>query len=291
MEMKMKMKVSIKQRWGFTRVERDGEEKGLGRLLVGASDDAGEFWGGEEVSCRGFCSSLSFFPKIFWARLTVELHILPYDGALCFILLIHRHHHHAGLPALHLILILTLIDPPPANINNEPLKLPPLQTQPALEHAPLDLATALPHRDRDPHAHQLLEPVDVGDQVGVEVVAVERGPERLVAGLRQEVVEHGEFLHGFGQRRVAGRRERRGARVRGEDVWRQEVQAEREVGRGEDGEGFDEDVGRRFFAREMRVELVAGWEGEVRLAFFFGPWPVRNGAREKQQRWSQIELM
>lgn len=29
----------------------------------------------------------------------------------------------------------------------------------------------------------------------------------------------------------------------GEDVWGEEVEAEREVGGGEDGEGFDEDVG------------------------------------------------
>lgn len=38
--------------------------------------------------------------------------------------------------------------------------------------------------------------------------------------------------------------------------WEQ-VQAETEIGRGEDGEGFDEDVGGGFVAREVRVELVA----------------------------------
>ncbi len=35
---------------------------------------------------------------------------------------------------------------------------------------------------------------------------------------------------------------------RGEDVWGEEVQAEGEVGGGEDGEGFDEDVGYGFVA-------------------------------------------
>lgn len=38
---------------------------------------------------------------------------------------------------------------------------------------------------------------------------------------------------------------------------RQEVQAECEVGGGEDGEGFDEDGGYGFFAGEVGVELVA----------------------------------
>ena len=35
------------------------------------------------------------------------------------------------------------------------------------------------------------------------------------------------------------------------------MQAEGEVGGGEDGEGFDEDVGCWFVAREMWVELVS----------------------------------
>lgn len=38
---------------------------------------------------------------------------------------------------------------------------------------------------------------------------------------------------------------------------REEMEAEGEVGRGEDGEGFDEDGCYRFFAGEMWVELVA----------------------------------
>lgn len=38
---------------------------------------------------------------------------------------------------------------------------------------------------------------------------------------------------------------------------REEVEAEGEVGGGEDGEGFDEDVGDGFVAGEVRVELVS----------------------------------
>ena len=38
---------------------------------------------------------------------------------------------------------------------------------------------------------------------------------------------------------------------------REEVQAEGEVGGGEHGQGFDQDVGDGFVAREVRVELVS----------------------------------
>lgn len=50
----------------------------------------------------------------------------------------------------------------------------------------------------------------------------------------------------------------------------QEVEAEGEVGGGEDSEGFDEDVGDGFVAGEMRVELVSGWWREG------GWWLVRG---------------
>lgn len=43
----------------------------------------------------------------------------------------------------------------------------------------------------------------------------------------------------------------------GEDVGREEGEAEGEVGGGEDGERLDEDVGRCLLVGEMRVELVS----------------------------------
>lgn len=46
----------------------------------------------------------------------------------------------------------------------------------------------------------------------------------------------------------------------------EEVQAEGEVRGGEDGEGFDEDVGDGLVAREVRVELVSGGKGAGWLA-------------------------
>ena len=40
-------------------------------------------------------------------------------------------------------------------------------------------------------------------------------------------------------------------------MWGEEVQAEGEIGGGEDGHGFYEDVGYGFVAGEVRVELVS----------------------------------
>lgn len=42
-----------------------------------------------------------------------------------------------------------------------------------------------------------------------------------------------------------------------QDVGWEEVEAQREVGGGEDGQGFDEGVGDGFVAGEVGVELVA----------------------------------
>lgn len=67
----------------------------------------------------------------------------------------------------------------------------------------------------------------------------------------------GELLDGFGEGGVGGGRG--GGGGRGEDVGREEVEAEGEVRGGEDGEGFDQDVGDGFVAGEVRVELVAVW--------------------------------
>jgi hypothetical protein len=41
-------------------------------------------------------------------------------------------------------------------------------------------------------------------------------------------------------------------------VWGEEGDAQAEVGTGEDGEGFDEDVGDGLVAAEVGVELVSG---------------------------------
>ena len=67
------------------------------------------------------------------------------------------------------------------------------------------------------------------------------------------------------------------------------MQAETEIGRGEDGERFDEDVGGGFVPGEVRVELIAvlgtnGKEGRVSRIFL----PVAEGEREEGFRRSRI---
>lgn len=62
-----------------------------------------------------------------------------------------------------------------------------------------------------------------------------------------------QFLHGF----------REGVdRGANEGVWGEEVQAEGEIGRREDGECFNEDIGDGLVAREVGVELIPTIRGE-----------------------------
>lgn len=58
-----------------------------------------------------------------------------------------------------------------------------------------------------------------------------------------------ELLYGFGEGVGRG--------VGAEDVRREESETQAEVGGGEDGERFDQDVGDGLFAAEVGVELVA----------------------------------
>ena len=90
----------------------------------------------------------------------------------------------------------------------------------------------------------------------------------------------GEVLDGFGEGAGGGARGAIGGGLGGfalrEDVWGEEGEAEVEVGRGKDGQGFGEDIGRRLVPREVRVELISvggerwvsrGLCGDVRLGF------------------------
>ena len=63
-------------------------------------------------------------------------------------------------------------------------------------------------------------------------------------------------------------------------MWWEEVEGEREVWGGEDGEGFDEDVGDGFVAGEVRVELVSGvglWSVVMLRLFLSGETEVVGG--------------
>lgn len=185
---------------------------------------------------------------LLFEGLTVKLDILPDDRPLGLVLLVHRHFDDVRL------------DGPFAHLAHEALKVPPLQVQPGLEHGSLDLAYGLADAAGDADADQLLEAADVGHEVGVQVVAVERGPELRVLGPAELGVEHEQLLHRLRERRVAGGRVRaraRQVRRRHEQVRRQQVQAQREVRRREVRQRLDEDVGDGLVPRQVRVELVS----------------------------------
>lgn len=62
-------------------------------------------------------------------------------------------------------------------------------------------------------------------------------------------------MDGFGKGGVGGAE--RGVGGRGQDMGGEEVETEGEVGGGDDGEGFDKDVGGGLVDEEVRVELVS----------------------------------
>jgi hypothetical protein len=111
--------------------------------------------------------------------------------------------------------------------------------------------------ERNTDTDQLLKTRDVGDEVSVEIIAIESAPESSIGGLAEEVVENVEFLDGFGEGRVACCWESGGCGDWGEDVWREEVESEGEVGGGEEGERLDKDVGDYFVFCEMGIELIS----------------------------------
>jgi hypothetical protein len=134
------------------------------------------------------------------------------------------------------------------------VELVALDVQPALEHVALHLLHALADNNRDADLHDLLEALNVGDQVVIEVVTLECVPEVGVAGAGKLLVENAQVLHGFGESAGGGC----DAILRGHNSVRgQKGEAQAEVGRGEDCEGFDEDVGDGLVAGEVGVELVS----------------------------------
>lgn len=178
-------------------------------------------------------------------KLTVKVDILPDNGALCLVVLVHGD------------LDLAALDVPAADASDKVLKLGAGQVKPRLEDGLVDLADGLADGRRNADAHQLLEARDVGNQVGVQVIRVERRPEGSVVGALEQVAQLVELLHRLGKGRVAccgvvRRRRQRRQRVPG-----QQRQTQGEVGTGEDGQRLDEDVGDGLIARKVRVELVA----------------------------------
>lgn len=170
-------------------------------------------------------------------KLTVKLDILAHDGSSGLILLVQRNADGATLNS------------PSANLLDKLVEGLTVEVEPRLKDGTVNTLHGLADNNSLAHAHQLFEALDIGDQVGVEVIAVQRGPELVVRGADQLAVEGVELLDCFGEGVGGG--------VGGEDVRREEGEAEAEVGGGEDGQRLDEDVGDGLFTAEVGVELVA----------------------------------
>lgn len=129
--------------------------------------------------------------------------------------------------------------------------------EPGLEVVGGDGAEGLADLDGDADADKLLETSDVGGQVGVEVIRVEGGPELGVLGGLKEGGQAGQLLHGLDKVRLL----RGGLRFGGGGerlcAGREQGEAEREIRRGEHGQGLDEDVGHGVGLEEVGVELEA----------------------------------
>jgi hypothetical protein len=137
------------------------------------------------------------------------------------------------------------------------LELLALDVQPALEDRPLDLSYGLRYCDCNPHTHQLLESTHIGNQICVQVVAVERWPEVRIVCTAEEVVEDVEFLDGLWEGSIASGGVGDGGWEGKEGVSGEKREAKREIRVREDRERLDEDVGDGLITGKVGVELIS----------------------------------
>ena len=164
----------------------------------------------------------------------LKLHIFPHHRSARLILFIQRHFHVATLNL------------PPTYVLYEAFELRPRDVQPALQHFAVHFLHTLAHDHGDTDTHNFLETLHIGNEVSVEIIGVEGRPEVGVCGVVEVVVQDGEMLDGFCQ--CAGGGWAVGFVCCCEGVGGEEGEAEAEVWGGEDGQGFDEDVGCCFVA-------------------------------------------
>lgn len=109
-------------------------------------------------------------------RLTVELDILAHNGSSGLVLLVEGNADSAAL------------NTPAANLLDKLVKSLAVQVEPRLENSTVNTLHGLTDDNSLADAHQLLEALDIGDQIGVEVIAVKCGPELVVRGADQLAV-------------------------------------------------------------------------------------------------------
>lgn len=105
----------------------------------------------------------------------VNADALALDLAADLVLLVRGHLDH-GVGA-------GLVDHPAADLGDELLEgLTVGKVQPLLQNVGVDLTEGLSDLDGDTDAHKLLETGNVGNQIGVQVIRVQGGPELSVLG-------------------------------------------------------------------------------------------------------------
>ena len=104
---------------------------------------------------------------------------------------------------------------PSTNTADKFLKCLSLHSQPRLQHRSFNFSDSLRDCECDTDTNQFFKARDIGDEVRVEVIAIESAPEGSIGGLAEEVVENVEFLDGFREWRVACCRESGGTRTQG----------------------------------------------------------------------------
>ena len=152
----------------------------------------------------------------------INANILPNLRLLSLVIRVARH------------LDIITLDRPLAHLADELLGSLEVEAQPRLQVRQADLPKGLRDEVGDAVPDDVLEAVDVGDEVGADVVAVERRPEPLVLGALEGRVEVAEGRHGLVELGAGGRG--------GVD----EVEGEGELWGGELRHGFDEDVADDF---------------------------------------------
>jgi hypothetical protein len=132
---------------------------------------------------------------------------------------------------------------------HQTLQLVVRNIEPRLHYLPLGLTCNHRRLNRDRIAHDILETNAVGDKVGVQIIRLKSCPKLTIRAGLDKLVEGCEFTNSVG--------EIISSKSGIEDIGREEMDAKREVGRGEDCERFDKDVGDGFVLGEVGIELVS----------------------------------
>lgn len=133
-----------------------------------------------------FCAHVSRASRnIYGYELTVKFDVFTDNGALSLVVLVDGH------------LDLVTVDIPSTYATDKVVIFASREVQPRLKDASVNLAYRLADSGGNAYAHEFLKARNVGNQVGVEVVRVEGGPEGGVISAFEQVPQFVELLNSF----------------------------------------------------------------------------------------------